>query len=220
LARDFLDYSDVMPVSDLEAYKKGGFGKRMGFGKRPCVIVIDMTYGFVDPRNPLAQGSMGQKAVGYVKILLEKARLRKVPIVYTTGLNSLSHSLPIGVSRKVVVHPKPEENVIVEELAPSAGEIVVEKGKASIFFGTTLLTYLNRNHIDTLIITGMTTSGCVRGSVVEAASYDYFVIVPEECVADRALVPHKVNLFDMEMKYADVIPMKDVLEYFDRLSEV
>ena len=213
-----MDYSDVIPQSDLEAYAKGGFGKRMGFGKKPCVIVIDMTYGFVDPKNPLAKGSMGFKAVTHLKILLEKARIRNVPIIYTTGLNSISNSMPIGISRKVIVNPAPEENLIVEEIRPHEGDIVVAKGKASVFFGTTLLTFLNRNHIDTLIITGMTTSGCVRGTVVDAASYDYFVAIPEECVADRAVVPHKVNLFDMEMKYADVIPLKEVLDYFDSLS--
>ncbi|MFI5450453.1 MAG: isochorismatase family protein [Candidatus Bathyarchaeia archaeon] len=212
-----MDYSDAIPQSDLEAYAKGGFGKRMGFGKKPCIIVIDMTYGFVDPKNPLAQGSMGFKAVIHLKILLEKARRRNVPIVYTTGLNSMSNSMPIGISRKVVVNPTLEENTIVDEIKPREGDVVVAKGKASVFFGTTLLTLLNRNHIDTLIITGMTTSGCVRGTVVEAASYDYFVAIPEECVADRAVVPHKVNLFDMEMKYADVIPLKEVLDYFDSL---
>ncbi|MDA4130341.1 MAG: isochorismatase family protein [Thaumarchaeota archaeon] len=216
-----MDYNDLIPQSDLEAYRKGGFGKRMGFGKKPCVIVIDMTYGFVDPKNPLAQGSMGFKAVTNLKILLEKARSRKVPILYTTALNSISNSIPIGISRKVLVeNPKPEENMIVDEIAPHDGDIVVPKGKASIFFGTTILTFLNRKHIDTLIVTGMTTSGCVRGTVVEAASYDYFVTIPEECVADRAVVPHKANLFDMEMKYADVIPMKEVLEYFDSLTGV
>jgi maleamate amidohydrolase len=210
-----LDYRDIIPNRDLEAYAKAGFGKRMGFGKRPCVIVIDMTYGFVDPRNPLAYGSMGYKAVENLKILLEKARNCKIPIIYTTGLNSISKSIPIGISRKVLVNSKPKENEIVEEIKPKDGDIVVPKGKASVFFGTTILTFLNHSSIDTLIITGTTTSGCVRGTVVEAASYDYYVTIPEECVADRAEVPHKVNLFDMEMKYADVLPMREVLEYFD-----
>jgi maleamate amidohydrolase len=211
-----MDYSSVIPEKELEAYRKGGFGKRMGFGEKPCVIVIDMTYGFVDPKNPLAEGGMGYEAAKNLKPLLEKARAHKVPIVYTTGLNSIANGQPIGVSRKVVVHPKPGENEIVDLLRPESRDIVVPKGKASVFFGTTILSYLNRHNIDTLIITGATTSGCVRATVVEAASYDYYVIVPQECVADRAEVPHKVNLFDMDMKYADVIPTKDVIEYFDR----
>src|SRR5579864_9290152 len=111
----------------------------MGFGKKPCVLVIDMTYGFVDPMNPLAQGSMGFIAVTHLKTLLEKARLSKVPIVYTTGLNTISNSMPIGISRKIVVHPKPEENKIVDGIAPEEGDVVVAKGKASVFFGTMLL---------------------------------------------------------------------------------
>ena len=214
-----MDYTGIIPESDLEGYRKAGFGKRMGFGKNPCVIVIDMTYGFVDPSNALAHGSMGLKAVKNLEALLEKARSRGVPIVYTTGLNSISSSNPIGISRKVVVaNPKPKENEIVEEIKPREADVVIPKGKASVFFGTTLLSYLNRHSIDTLIMTGATTSGCVRGSVVEAASYDYFVIVPEECVADRAEVPHKVNLFDMDMKYADVIPTREVIEYFETLG--
>ena len=214
-----MDYSDIIPKSDLEAYAKGGFGKRMGFGERPCVIVIDMTYGFVDPKNPLAHGSMGLVAVDNLNILLQKARTCKIPIVYTTGLNTISNAIPIGISRKIIISsPRPEENEIIAEIRPQEGDVIVPKGKASVFFGTTILTFLNRNHIDTLIVTGTTTSGCVRGTVVEAASYDFYVTIPEECVADRALVPHKVNLFDMEMKYADVVPMKEVLDYFDSLN--
>lgn len=191
----------------------------MGFGKKPCVLVIDMTYGFVDPKNPLAYGTMGLEAVKNLKPLLEKARSHKVPVIYTTGLNSISNGQPIGISRKVVVNPQPRENEIMDEIKPGSQDILVPKGKASVFFGTTILTYLTRNNIDTLIVTGATTSGCVRATVVEAASYDYYVIVPEECVADRAEVPHKVNLFDMEMKYADVIPTREVLDYFDTLSK-
>ena len=192
----------------------------MGFGKKPCVIVIDMTYGFVDPKNALAHGRMGFEAVKNLKPLLGKARESRVPIIYTTGLNSISNSQPIGISRKVVVNPKPQENEIVDEIKPFPEDVVVAKGKASVFFGTTILTFLTRHNVDTLIITGATTSGCVRGSVVEAASYDYYVAVPEECVADRAEVPHMVNLFDMEMKYADVVKTKEVIDYLKSLNTV
>src|SRR5579862_1609902 len=166
----------------------------MGFGKKPSILVIDMTYGFVDPKNPLAHGTMGFDAVKNLRPLLDKARERKVPIIYTTGLNSISNAQPIGISRKVVVNPQPWENEIVNEIKPQGNDIVVAKGKASVFFGTTILTFLNRNNVDTLIITGATTSGCVRATAVDAASYDYYVIIPEECVADRAMTPHNVNL--------------------------
>lgn len=212
-----MDYSSVIPQSDLEAYRKGGFGKRMGFGKKPCVLVIDMTYGFVDPKNPLAHGSMGYRAVDNLKPLLDSARRHDVKIVYTTGLNNISNGQPIGISRKVIVNPEPKENEIIEEIKPQPTDIVVPKKTLALPFGTTILTFFTRNNIDTLIVTGATTSGCVRGTVVEAASYDYFVIVPEECVADRAEVPHIVNLFDMEMKYADVLPVREVIDYFNTL---
>ncbi len=191
----------------------------MGFGRKPCVLVIDMTYGFVDPKNPLAHGSMGFEAVKNLKPLLERARAYDIPIIYTTGLNSISNGQPVGISRKVIVNPERWENEIVEIIKPESRDIVIPKGKASVFFGTTILTFLTHNNIDTLIVTGATTSGCVRATVVEAASYDYYVVIPEECVADRAEVPHKVNLFDMEMKYADVIPTKEVMDYFDTLSK-
>lgn len=201
----------------MEAYKKAGFGKRMGFGRRPCVVVIDMTYGFVDPANPLARGKMAVRAVKQIARLLSKAREKGVPIVYTTGLNSVSNIVSPGISRKVLVHPGPRENMIVSGIKPKSGDVVLPKGKASIFFGTPMLSILNHFGIDTLIVTGAMTSGCVRASVVEAASYDYYVAVPEECVADRAELPHQVNLFDMHMKYADVIPLSEVLNYLERV---
>jgi maleamate amidohydrolase len=206
-----------IPPEDLEAYSGGGFGGTMGFGKRPCVVVIDMTYGFVDPSNPLAHGNMGEAAVKQTALLLEKARQKGLPIIYTTGLNSVSNLVSPGISRKVSVHPTPHENEIVSDLKPRDGDVILAKGKASIFFGTPMLSILNHYGVDTLIVTGAMTSGCVRASVVEAASYDYYVIVPEECVADRAVVPHQVNLFDMHMKYADVIPLSMVLQHLESL---
>jgi len=212
-----VNFSDIIPEGDLIAYQKAGFGKRMGFGVRPCVVVIDMTYGFVDAKNPLAHGEMGIRAIQHIARLLGKARKKGVPVIYTTGLNSVSNLVSPSISRKVVVNPKPRENEIAEEIRPQEGDVVVAKGKASIFFGTPMLSILNHYRVDTLIVTGAMTSGCVRATVVEAASYDYYVIVPEECVADRATVPHKVNLFDMHMKYADVLPESEVIHYLEGL---
>jgi maleamate amidohydrolase len=106
----------------------------------------------------------------------------------------------------------------VKEIRPHQKDVVIAKGKASIFFGTPILSVLNHFAVDTLIITGATTSGCVRATAVEAASYDYFVVVPEECVIDRAVQPHKVNLFDIDMKYGDVMPTLEVISYIAKLS--
>jgi nicotinamidase-related amidase len=216
-----MDFSDIIPEEDLQAYRKGKHGQLMGFGKSPCLMVVDMTYAFVDPSFPLTSGNLGWQAVKNIKPLLEKARGKNVPVIYIKGHDATDNPADWGISRKRQVLKELKRgkgNEIVEEIAPRQGEIVIQKLKASAFFATNLLGTLIYHHIDTLIVTGASTSGCVRATVVDAASYNYYVVIPEECVADRAQVPHKVNLFDMHMKYADVIPLSGVLQYLQTLS--
>jgi len=214
-------FKDIIPESDLKAYSKGNFGIRSGYGKRPAVIVIDMTYGFVDPSYPLSSGEMALGALEAIKHLLEETRKKGTLVIYTIGLSGSSDTpAERGISRKsnlIKRITKPRENDIIDEIAPQQGDTIINKRKASAFFGTNLLSILVYHNIDTLIITGATTSGCVRASVLDAASYNYFVVIPEECVADRAIVPHKVNLFDIDMKYGDVTPLLDVVEYLRKL---
>ena len=218
-----MDFTDVIPEEDFEGYKKGQHGHLMGFGKKPCLMVIDLIYSFVDPSFAQASGDLGWQTVRNVKLLLEKAREKRVPIIYSTVISETDNPADWGVSRKRSMVKKlrggrgGKASQIVDEIAPRAGDVVIPKPKASVFFGTNLLGTLQYHQIDTLLITGATTSGCVRATVVDAASYNYFVAIPEECVADRARVPHKVNLFDMHMKYADVIPMKEVLKYLETI---
>lgn len=201
----------------------------MGFGQKPAVIVIDMTNAFVDPKYTHASKTsweMGVKTIEGLKVLLAGARSRSVPIVYSKSERESGLLFDIGVSRKAAERalregrkpPEPLANEIIREIAPEENDLVITKIRASVFFCTHLISYLIYKNIDTLIMTGMTTSGCVRASVVDAASYNYRVIVPEECVADRAVVPHKANLFDMAMKYADVVPLSDVLSYLRNLA--
>jgi nicotinamidase-related amidase len=111
-----------------------------------------------------------------------------------------------------------ESAAIPPEIAPRPDEPVIVKGKPSAFFGTQLHSMLTYHNVDTLVVTGMVTSGCVRATVDDAFSHDYRVIIPEECVADRAEVPHRVNLFDMEMISADVLPLDDVLAHLRGLD--
>ena len=108
-------------------------------------------------------------------------------------------------------------HTIYQDLEPEEGDIVLEKSKPSGFFGTDLAAILTYHHIDTLIVTGMVTSGCVRATVVDGFNLNYVCIVPEECTADRGQVSHKVNLFDMHCKYADVMPQSQVHEYIKSL---
>jgi nicotinamidase-related amidase len=110
-------------------------------------------------------------------------------------------------------------NEIVAEIAPQNGDIVVRKQKPSAFFGTPLTSMLNEVHTDSVLVTGCTTSGCVRASVIDDFSYIYKVSVIEECVFDRLIASHKVNLFDMNAKYADVIPLSDAIEYVRSLPD-
>lgn len=215
-----MDFRDIIPESDMAAYAKAQYGKRAGFGSKPALLIIDMTYAFVDPSYVQASGNMGWNAVKHIKPLLDEARKKKIPVIYTTGVSKRHPTDNISRKRAILdINPmeKPRSNDIVDELKPLDNEIVIAKSKASAFWGTKLASILAYYNVDTVIVTGATTSGCVRATVVDAASYSYFVIVPEECAADRAVVPHKVNLFDMDMKYADVIPASEVLTYLRSL---
>ena len=105
---------------------------------------------------------------------------------------------------------------IVAEIAPRAGELVIAKAGASAFFGTHLAAHLIKRGVDTVLMAGCTTSGCVRASVIDSHDYGFRTIVVEECVFDRALVPHRANLFDMEAKYAGVESLAEVLAYLEQ----
>jgi nicotinamidase-related amidase len=111
----------------------------------------------------------------------------------------------------------PEAHTVWPEIKPEPDDVVVAKKKPSVFFGTPLQSYLTYWNVDTTIITGMVTSGCVRATVVDAFSHNYYVVIPEECVADRGDISHRVSLFDMHMKYADVLPVAQVEEYLKSL---
>lgn len=212
-------YWDIFPKEEIEAYLKGRHGDRMGFGSTPAVVVVDMTYAFIDPKHILAQGDSGWNAVKHSRALLAEARNRRVPVIYTRPSPRILIDPAAGtISRKRIsavreVLADPRSNDVVREVAPQEGELLIEKTCASAFFGTDLVKVLNYHHVDTVIVVGAATSGCVRATVVDAASYNYYVIVPVECVADRSELSHKVNLVEMDMKYADVVETEEVLNY-------
>ncbi len=137
-----MDFSSFMPPADIAAYEKGAFGKRMGFGNRPAVLVVDMTYGFIDAKFKLATGESGWGAVEGVRRLLDQSRKVNIPIVYTK-IAIGSHESPAegSISRKISVDEelsRPKAGEIVAQITPSKGDIVIEKRKASAFFGTHL----------------------------------------------------------------------------------
>ena len=211
---------DLIPAAERENYLKGHMGARVGFGVRPVVLVVDMTRAFVEDRFPLGWSKTGEPCAHAIRRLLDVARPLGLPVVYTRGdafpLDAeLGRWLDKGTGADPgSLHRTPEAHEIVDLLKPEPGEVVLTKGKPSAFFGTPLAALLTWYAADTTIVTGMVTSGCVRATVVDAFSHNYRVIVPLECVADRSETSHQINLFDLDMKYADVVPLAEVLAHF------
>ncbi len=209
-------------MSDQEAhevYAAARLGQRVTLGSRPAVLVVDFSCGFTDPECAL--GSDMTEAVEATKRLLDTARGRGMPVIFTTigyepslkdgGLwlqkvPSLG-DLQIG-GRWVEIDPR---------LEPRTDETIVLKKGASAFFGTNLPSILISQAVDSVILCGATTSGCIRATAIDLLQYGYPTLVPRECVADRAQAPHEANLFDIDAKYADVVGLDDVLEYVESL---
>jgi nicotinamidase-related amidase len=214
-------WDDVIPQQDLKMFAKSKMGGKSDYGSKPAIVVVDMTYGFVDDAYPLGCSEMGWPAVHANQKLLDKGRQKKIPIFFSRGMHPRNATergrwkLETSLETKTV---DPKEHEIVAEIQPQAEEVVLTKIFPSAFFNTNLASMLIFHNVDTVIITGMVTSGCVRASVVDAFSYNFIVIVPEECVGDRGHVSHKVSLFDMHMKYADVAPLSEVIGYLDEIA--
>lgn len=229
-------WDDILTIRDKEVFSLSGYGKRAGFGQRPAVLVIDVNYNFVGDRpEPILDsvkrfrnscGAEGWEGVHYIGELLAECRKKHLPIFYTTGHDDRTNAVAFGRwqaknrrSTEDMTDTWDQGNNIVEEIAPRAGDIVVRKQKPSAFFGTPLISMLNEVHADSVLITGTTTSGCVRASVIDAFSYNLKVTVVEECVFDRGQASHKINLFDMAMKYADVVSLNETIEYVSGLPD-
>lgn len=206
---------EEIPETDLEYYDRAGMGARVGWGERPVILVVDLTRQFSDAAWPLGRSDTGDATVAAVAELLAAGRAADVPVVYVTGRDPGDSIEPFGperVSKSVGGHFDPEEgNEVRPEIAPEPGEVVIRKPRRSAFFGTQLDALLGEQGIDTVVLTGMVTSGCVRSTASDAFQRDYRVIVPEECSGDRAEVPHRVSLFDIDMKFGDVTPLADVV---------
>ena len=204
-------WDGIIPPEDAMIMERE-WGVSHGVGVAPALLVVDMTYAFVDDRFPLGYGKTGWPCVAAIRPLLDLARRRGLPIFFSGGLpvrnpaerglwKSSGRPLPAGL---------PDPNAIVEELEPLPHETVIRKRRPSAFFGTELASLLTFHRIDTIVLTGMVTSGCVRATAVDAFSHNFRVIVPEECVADRVQTSHAVALFDIHMKYGDVVPLAEV----------
>lgn len=206
---------------------------RYGYGNRAAVISIDNYRAVIgDERLPLleavkawpgATGLAGWEALDHIEVLFASARDAGIPIIHITGLREEDSGIPGWSARRggrgaaladgTAAERHSRRYDIVEQAAPLAGEIVIRKTAPSAFVGTPLMMQLNAMGIDTLIVTGESVSGCVRATVVDGCSYRLNMIVVEECVYDRHEAPRAINLFDMDQKYADVVPLTEVLDY-------
>ena len=211
---------DVIPESDRAYFDTGDTAPRIGWGENPAVLIVDLTDAFVEERP-----EEGERCVENTRKLLETAREVDVPVFQTTptaaGTYPREYQKPTktpderdgGVERQAW---RAKLDAIVSEVAPQESEQVFERPRASAFFDTHLANMLHFYDIDTVIVAGMTTSGCVRATVTDGHSSNFRMIVPPECVADRSVTSHEVSLFDMDMKYADVTPLETVLERLRR----
>lgn len=216
---------DDVPLSDRDRrnYAKAGMGERIGPGVAPAIAVVDMNRAFTDSRFPLGDGEAAAPALAAIASLLAVARPLGVPVFYTTTFSTAHRSVK-GLwkgSGGEPDHPllsSPEAHEIPAQIAPAPDDVVLPKAKPSAFWQTGLADLLAYDRIDTLVVCGMSTSGCVRATVVDAFSHNLRVLVPEECVADRGEFAHKASLFDMDMKYADVLPVSEAVAYLGRAN--
>lgn len=231
---------------DLKHHELSGFGKkgddRAGFGDNPALLVIDDYYSVLGLERedifesikkwPSSCGLEGWAAIDKTAELIASARANGIPVMYVRGFDHFDSLKQMGHwgSRAATSKPRPDRRqnlteeearmsmVIVDEVAPQPGDLVLEKAAASAFHGTPLLFQLNYLGIDTVIACGETTSGCVRASVVDGATFRFRMGVVEECTFDRTEASHYINLFDMHSKYADVVFLDEAKAYFDSIG--
>ncbi len=213
-------WDDIITEFDKEVYRKSGhrIDSRVGtkdFSNNVALVIIDVTHAFVGDKSepilksierfPLSCGEHGWQAVNQIASMLPLAREKRIPIVYSVGDRSLPRKWNRRNPRAKEIRENKIGNNIIQEIAPMAGDIIIRKFGPSLFLQTPLINVLTPLRVDTLLMCGGVTSGCVRASVVDAASYGFTVGVIEECTFDRGEVSHKVNLSDMNAEYASVI---------------
>ena len=227
MAQDFEDHcwKDVVPEDELEVYRTF-FGREVrGVGPKPALIAIDLykkVYrggpGPVVEINKQHRGACGDyawDAIAPTERLFAAARAAGLPVVYTTGSGNVQVS---ATNRQRATESIGDGYDIKEEFAPEPGDLIIRKQRASGFFGTPLTAHLNLMGVESIIMCGESTSGCLRASVVDAFSYGYHVVVAEECCFDRSLLSHKLALFDLHHKYADVMHVDEIVATLGTMS--
>jgi len=225
------EWEQIIPEEERKVYEKAGYKGKDTFGRNPALLVIDVITGFTGTKPmhvmdaidefPTSCGQVAWDALPKIQQLLKACRDADVPVIYSTS--DPDFKAAFGNATKRGVDATDFEKLAVafpEMIKPNKGEFVVRKARASAFFGTHLITYLVRKNIDSLLVTGTSTCGCVRGTVLDGYSYGYPVFLIEECVFDRARTSHLVNLFEMNAKYATVIQLAEAMNYVNGLRKL
>ncbi|WP_036594979.1 isochorismatase family protein [Ottowia thiooxydans] len=222
-------WDDVISAEEQKAYAAAGFGRPSGLGQRPALLIIDVQYRTVGTERkpfdeaikefPTSCGSVAWDAVEAMVPLVQLFRARGWPVMYPHVAPKIANEggrLAEKVPAIMNVAAKGYE--FPEAIAPQPGDVMLPKKHPSAFFGTALCSHLIDHQVDTVIVIGCSTSGCVRGTAVDAFSLNFKVAIPQECVYDRSITSHKVNLFDLGQKYADVSPVAELMSKLQAIS--
>lgn len=200
---------------ELKGYERFGFGQRVGLGEKPCLLIVDLNNVYTKKESTFVYGNLIDKALNKTSELLKECRKLNIPVIYVRSRRDRESLLGIQAKKWGTVTRKElhTDNCYQFDklIEPQENDIIIEKSKPSAFFNTTLENDLKFLKIDTLIICGTSTSGCVRSTVMDAFYRDYHIIVPEECCGDRSKQAHINNLFDIDMKYGDVMNLDEVI---------
>ncbi len=207
-------------MSQEQVYSDAGFGQKVPRGTRPAIVVVDFSYGFTDTQYPTAADMSAEIAA--TRRLTDAARAAGFPVIYTTIAYHPGEIGKLPWLKKAAGMAALLEGTRLVEIDSATGiqpedALVVKKG-ASSFFGSTLAALLAGANVDTVVVTGATTSGCVRATVVDAVQSGFNVLVPRDCCADRAAAPHEASLYDMDQKYSDVTDADDILAWLHSLA--
>jgi maleamate amidohydrolase len=218
-------WDGVVPADERERLAASGFGQEFGLGNRPCLVVIDVTMSFLGrrPGDTTGEdyvtgcGDVGWERLPTVLRVLSAAREAGIPRVLTRGAPAAASVVggAIKLSQDPALAYRTHAAAFPAELVPQPDEFVIEKTKASAFFQTPLLTFLHQQRVDSLLVVGTTTSGCVRATVVDGFSYGYPVSVAHDACFDRSEFQHAANLFDIQMKYGSVVSADQLIHAMD-----
>jgi maleamate amidohydrolase len=211
-----------MNEEDIDGvYKRAGLTHQLGFGQRPALLIVDMQIGFTEPAKSKIAGDFGSQ-IEIINKLISVARGKETPVIFTAIAYEAEKQADGGlwVNKIPALHSLVRGSELVEidsRLRSDHEDLIIYKNFASAFFGTGLYSILLAKGIDTLIVTGCTTSGCIRATVVDAISYGFHPIIPLEAIGDRAQKPHEAGIYDINAKYGDVVAIDVALDYLRNL---